>query len=78
MRPRNVATNATRDPGETGGGVCHSTDRMLPYQVGAFATVVGKRGNLADRSVDDVGHDVDGHCEPFASGWSCSEYPPAP
>src|SRR5690242_1237656 len=35
--PRNLATNATREPTSTGGAVSHSTDAMFAYHRGAFA-----------------------------------------
>lgn len=34
-RPRKCATNATRDPTASGGGVFHSTDLMFTYHSGA-------------------------------------------
>lgn len=36
-RPRKCATNATREPTCSGGGVLHSTDPMLAYQASALS-----------------------------------------
>src|SRR5262249_8204926 len=36
-RPRTGPQSATREPSASGGGVCHSTDSMFTYHVGALS-----------------------------------------
>ena len=59
-RPRNTATNATREPTANGGGVFHSTDLISSYQAvvlsmsGVYAATVSRGGDL------DLSQNVEG------------------